>query len=577
MSLARLDYVVIAVYLVGMLALGVCWARRRDTDEDYFLVGRRMPWLAVGISIVASMLSSITYLAEPGEVWKSGVTHVMGKMVGIAIETLLVWSIFIPFMMRFRFTSAYEYLEHRFGRSSRRVGAALFVVLIVLWMGFVVLVLSQVVHQLSGIPLWGIVFTVGIVATFYTVLGGLRVVIWTDVLQVALLAAGGVVTIAYIAYTTGTWLPDWLAATRQYVIATGQPTAIPLFSWDPTLRATVVTVAVNMAVWHICIHSSNQMTLQRYFSTRSMAAARRSFLASAVVNVAVSLMLVCVGLSVVYYYTQAGVSVDGHLDPARQRDLIFPTFAMHHLPIGCAGALVTALLAAAMSSVDSGLNSIATVVALELRPRSGPTEYPPPFMNPSLRPSPAVDSEIGLAAAPPATKFGNVPSTGPSGSADTSHVLIARLITLLAGVLITMTAYILTFLPSHWGIIGAIPRTFNAITGPLGGMFLVGIFLPSVRQRAMLTATTLGLLASIFMGYLHQIGLLLEKGNWIGTAWPELSYTWIMPCSLVVTCVCAPLLVWLDRAPQRDLSGLTWSTRHCVTHFTEPFPRKESS
>ncbi len=537
MSLQWPDYLVIVAYLAGMLLLGLRWALRRTSDEEYFLVGRRMPWLAVGISVVASMISSITYLAEPGEVWRSGVTHILGKMIGIAIETALIWTIFIPFLMRFRFTSAYEYLELRYGRAARRTGTALFVAMTVLWMGFVVLVLSQVVEELSGIPLWSVIFTVGIVATSYTMLGGLRVVIWTDVIQVAFLVTGAVVSIAYISYTTGSWIPDWLAATSEYVRSIGQPTAIPILSWDPTLRATVVSVAINMAIWHICIHSSNQMTVQRYFSTRNVSAARRSFLTSAVVNVFVSLLLVCVGIAVLYFYTRPDAAQFGMLDPTREHDLIFPSFALHHLPVGFGGTLVAALLAAAMSSLDSGLNSIATVVSLELRP-TRPTRNAP------------------------ATTPGRPRSERHDAGADTSHVRLAKWLTLAAGLLITGAAYVLSFMPSTWGIVAAIPRTFNAITGPLGGMFLVGIFLPRVRQRAMIVATVLGLVTSIVLGYLQQVSALLENWRLLTTTWPDISYTWIMPCSLVVTCVTAPLLWPLDRREARDLSGLTWYTRH---------------
>ena len=173
-TLAWLDWGVLLAYLLGMLGCGLFWARRSRSDDEYFLVGRRVPWLVAGLSVVASMLSSITYLAEPGEVWKSGVTHVAGKLLGIPIEMAIVWGFCIPFMMRFRFTSAYEYLEHRFGTATRRLGATLFVTMVVLWMGFVVLVLSQVVEQLSGIPLVAVVLSVGVVATAYTMLGGLR-------------------------------------------------------------------------------------------------------------------------------------------------------------------------------------------------------------------------------------------------------------------------------------------------------------------------------------------------------------------------------------------------------------------
>ena len=114
------DNTVVVLYLAGMIALGLWLSRRKGGDVDYFLAGRRMPWFAVGISVIASILSSLTYLSEPGEVWKSGVTQMFGKMIAIPFEMLFVWIICIPFLMRFRITSVYEYLEKRFGTKVRR-------------------------------------------------------------------------------------------------------------------------------------------------------------------------------------------------------------------------------------------------------------------------------------------------------------------------------------------------------------------------------------------------------------------------------------------------------------------------
>jgi SSS family solute:Na+ symporter len=541
------DYVVLACYFAMMIGLGVYGTRRKRSDEEYFLVGRRMPWLAVGISVVASMISSITYLAEPGEVWKSGVTHATGKLLGIPLEMLFVWGCCIPFMMRFHFTSVYEYLEHRFGRPTRRFGAFLFVAMVVLWMGFVVLVLSQVVQQLCGMPLFVVVFTVGAVTTLYTMLGGLRMVIWADVVQVAILVAGAAGTVGYIMWTTGGTPFEWVAAAEAHLLANGQPTAIPIFSWDPTVRATVVSVAINMAVWHVCMHSSSQITVQRYFSTRDVRAARRSFLASSVVYVGVSLLLLSVGLAVLHYYVSTGRPIDGTLDPETQRDLIFPTFAMHHLPVGAGGALLAALLSAAMSTVDAGLGSLATVVSLELRPS---------------------EEDRGELAHQHTAN-----SKASRGEPGASHVRLAMVITALAGAVITGTAFVLTFMPPHWGIFGAIPRTFNAITGPLGGLFLIGIFLSCVRQRSAVVATACGLLVSIVMGYLHQISTVLQAWGIVERTWPDISFAWILPCSFLATILVAPLLSLVDSSSQKNLAGLTWWTRHESTVFATTMDR----
>ncbi len=520
-QLSSWDLLVIAAYLAGMIALGVRLSWGQRSDDEYFLAGRRMPWFAVGMSVIASLLSSLTYLSEPGEVWNSGITHSIGKMLAIPIEMAVVWVFCVPFLMRFRYTSAYEYLEHRFGLAARRIGAGLFILMVVLWMGFVVLASSRALAVVSGFSLLQIMLMVGVVATAYTVMGGLRAVIWTDVVQVILLIGGGLFCIAYVSWTTGTWLPDWYAAAERELAPNAE--SVPWFSFDPTVRATVVTVAINMAIWHICTHTANQMTVQRYFSTSDVRAARRSFVTGSLLGVGINLMLVVVGLAMLFYYTQSGVSLDG-LDPntKQDRDLIFPMFAVRRLPPGFGGAILAALFAAAMSSIDSGVNSIATVLTAE--------------------------------------RFRDAEESTPAKLRLKSHVLWARVVTLTAGVLITIAAYGLSFLPSDWGIVDAMPRTFNAVTAPLGAMFLIGIFLPFCGQRAMLIGTGCGLLTSIGLGYLSQIGDALVSAGVLGQAPPSISFTWIMPMALLVAILTAAAASLIFPA-QKRAPGLTWFDR----------------
>lgn len=529
------DYTVLAAYF-GVLAGCAWWGMRSGvTEADYFLVGRRASAVALGLSVVASLLSSITYLAEPGEVWRSGVTHSLGKLLGIPLEVALVWGCCIPFMMRFQFTSVYEYLDRRFGLLTRRTGAALFVALTLLWLGFVLVVLAQVIAQLTGLPLLSVILVVGMAATAYTARGGLRVVIGTDVVQVVVLVGGALLTICYVGWNLpGTWW-DWVRAAGAYLEQSGRPRSIPWFSWDPTERATVVTAAVNMAVWQFCMHTSNQMAVQRYCSARSAGQARWGFLISSIAYVGITVLLMTAGLAVLYYYFTTQAPLDGGLDPRTQHDLIFPTFVLYHLPPGAGGMLLAALLAAALSTVDSGLNSVATVVSLELRPGTrGPVD-------------------------------GSATAGRPGGgrmNPRTSRVGLARWLTVAAGGGTTVAAWALTWLPATWGIFDAIPRTFNAITGPLGGVFFVGIFLPRVRQAAALAATACGLLLSVGLGYLPKWTGWLASWGWIRAAGPEISFTWILPVSFVGTVLAAVLLSLLDPTSTRDVRGLTWWTRH---------------
>jgi len=296
-----------------------------------------------------------------------------------------------------------------------------------------------------------------------------------------------------------------------------------------------LTVALNMCVWHICTHTANQMTVQRYFSTSNAAAARRSFVTASLAGVFLNLMLMVAGLAVLYFYFGQDVAIEKGLDVSvkKDRDLIFPTFATHHLPPGVGGGILAALLAAAMSSIDSGVNSIATVLSVESQRLSGKSRR--------------------------------------SGS----HVLQAQIITLLAGVFITCAAYGLNFLPGKWGIVDSMPRTFNAVTAPLGGLFLVGMFLPRAGGRAAFIATLCGLATSIGIGYFDVYMQKLLEGGLLSpatlSAWGllaqdgvrvvSLSFAWVMPSALLVTFVMAMLLSPLDRMKGKPRPGLTWWNR----------------
>jgi len=141
-----------------------------------------------------------------------------------------------------------------------------------------------------------------------------------------------------------------------------------------------------------------------------------------------------------------------------------------------------------------------------------------------------------------------------------SHVMSARLITVAAGTFITIAAFALSYMPDEWGIVGAMPRTFNAVTAPLGGLFLVGMLLPQVRQTAVIWGVIWGLATSVGLGYWKQIAELLQD---LGFEVPatSISFALIMPSALGVTFLVSWLVSFVDRSPSNDLTGLTWFTR----------------
>lgn len=514
-ALAWQDHAVVIGYVALLAAMGWYFSRKQRSGEEYFLASRRVPWFAVGLSIIATLLSSLTYLSEPGEVWQSGLTTLFAKVIAILIEMVIVLLVFIPFLMRFRFTSAYEYLGYRFGPRTRRLAVVLFVCLVVSWMGFVVLAMSRAVSQVTGLPQVFVIMTVGLIGTVYTMAGGLRAVIWKEVLQVILMISGCLVCMSYVSWASGgTWLPDWVRETVRYRAEREGGSGLSLVSFDPFQRISVFTFALLMFVWHVCTHLGNQMVVQRYFSCSDLRAARRSFATAVAFGVIINSLLVFVGLSLVYFYRNGLGELS--LDPAvkKQADMIFPTFMVRELPPGLAGAVLTAVLAAAMSTIDSGINAISTVLSAE-RDR------------------------------PHGSDVGRPPRPGPD------QVRFARLVTLAAGTGITLSAYGLDVLTAERNIMEMMPRSFNCFLVPLGAMFLLGVFVPRCGPRAAVIAAVVALAGAINIAYAKEL---------YGLAF-EVSFTWVLPGALALGLAAGLLVGFVDRARPAQTAGLTWFTR----------------
>jgi SSS family solute:Na+ symporter len=284
----------------------------------------------------------------------------------------------------------------------------------------------------------------------------------------------------------------------------------------------MVTVALHMFVWHICTYTANQMTVQRYFSTVDVRAARRSFVVASLVGVGLNVLLMLVGMAVFYFY-----QVEPDLFPAavnrevgKQSDQIFAYFVVERLPPGVAGCILAALLAATMSSIDSGINSTATVLTVEWR---------------AVRQRRLLASETSDSVPP----------------VEQDHVRLAQVLTILAGVSITLAAIGLDRLTGDWNIVDMMPRSFNCFTGAMGGLFLVGMFMRRARGRTALVASFCGLATSIAIAYSQEL---------FGLETP-ISFTWIMPGSLAVTLLVAWFVSRFEPPPVPSAVGWTWYAR----------------
>ena len=295
-GLQTVDYVVVVVYFACVLMLGYYFSKRQKSADEYFLAGRKMPWFVVGLSMYASLLSTIAYLSEPGEFIKNGI-GVWGRQMHVPFSVAVAVLILVPFFMRKRLTSAYEYLEEKYGLGARLFGSTLFLCIRLSMMGMIVYTASIAMSKMADLPFTWVVLGVGVIAVVYTVLGGMRAVMWTDLVQFIILFGGLLFTIGYIFVDTGTgpitWLQDILAADHE---------PQPFFRLDPYVRVSVLGMAIYAFVWWVSTCGSDQLMVQRYLATGSLRAARRSILANQAADVSVGILLGLGGIALYSYY-----------------------------------------------------------------------------------------------------------------------------------------------------------------------------------------------------------------------------------------------------------------------------------
>jgi solute:Na+ symporter, SSS family len=461
-GLASFDFVVVVLYVLATLVIVYRASQRQHSTDDYFLGNRRMPWMAVGLSIMATLLSSLTYLSVTGEVVKSGIAAFMTQ-VAILPAAPLVLFLFIPFFMRLRFTSAYEYLEHRFDVRARLLGGGLFFLLRLLWVSMVMYSGSIALATMGGWNFYVTIAVLGIAATIYTYFGGLEGVVWTDVLQSLMLFGGAAAIVLYVWFDTGAGPFTWWQAAGEGAMQ--QKT--PLFSFDPTVRMTMGTALVSGFFWQICTHCSDQVVLQRYASTPSLAAARGSYLTNLVALLSITSLLAMSGLALYYFYF---VLHPDRLPPgasiATVGDVLMPHFFATQLPLGFGGLILANFLCDAMQTLVSGVNSITAVATQDV-------------LQHSTLAKDGVPSKLG----------------------------VARKLTLLLGGLTTLIALGVAALSTSSGrnIFDLMPKTFNMFIGPLGALFLMGMFLPRVTGRTAVPAVLSAVGVSIVWNYWKEI------------------------------------------------------------------------
>ncbi len=370
LNLSLLDIVMLAGYLGCMALMGLWFSRKNTNTEEYFVGGRSFPGWAIGLSMVGTSISSVTFLAFPGDAYKTGWLRFLPNLM-LPVAILIAAYVFLPFFRRGNLTTAYEYLESRFGPSVRVYAACSFIIASLFRVSIILYLISLVVHEMTGLDPTLCIFVGGVLVAFYTVIGGIDAVVWTDVIQTIVLVLGGVVCMGFIVYLLPGGLGEIFSVASEHgKFALSEVTdgvAAPQ-SWSLSLSEKTTTMMLVLGLmWYLTEYCSSQNVVQRYVAAKSTKEAKRAMFICAAASVPIWAFFMFLGTSLFVYYQafpdpQAAAMLTGE----SKAEQILPYFIMTQLPSGVAGLVIAAALAAAMSSLDSSINAISTVGVVDI-------------------------------------------------------------------------------------------------------------------------------------------------------------------------------------------------------------------
>jgi SSS family transporter len=345
------DFVVFYGYLAIVLTIGMLKFRRKQSEKEFFLAGRSFGWFPLGISMMVTMLTAVNFTAFPAEIFQNG-CYVLVSLPMFLVVILPISKIFIPFFQKQSKTSAYAFLEEVFDLKTSCLASVLFMFWRIVWMAVALYASASFLGAVTGVSLWLLILLCGAITVMYTSLGGLRAVIWTDVAQFFVLMGGIFIALVLVSLTVDGGFPGiFLHALEHNVFKPAVPYDPKFFSFDPTIRTTLWSGTLGTVVAFMARYGADQMVIQRYMAAKSLDAAKKGFVFNIICAFAILLLLVVLGMAMHSYAAHID-AIGKYPNPLRYMAILIKS-----LPYGAAGLLVAALMAATMSTVDSGVNA----------------------------------------------------------------------------------------------------------------------------------------------------------------------------------------------------------------------------
>ncbi len=351
-----IDYAVVVVYFIAIGTVGLWFARDPKSTSRYFTADRQIPRWIVAFTLMATLISTNTIVAHPGIVFSRGMILVPGFLM-IPLILLVVAFFIVPFYRRVVKMSAYEYIGRRFGTEGRLYASFGFLMERTFDVGVTLVSTSIAVQLMTGASMRMVILGVALFTMAYTGIGGIRAVVWTDLVQGILLTGGGALVLGRLLFAPEAGAP--FAVLREAAAAGRMSFGSTEFSWgtlfaeERTLWILTAAIVVQWTRRFVC----DQHMVQRYLLGRTDADARKGALLGALLIVPVLLLFNFIGACLYGFYQLAGAEAPPIADH------ILPHFIIHFLPAGITGLMLAAILAASMSSLSSDLNALASVLS----------------------------------------------------------------------------------------------------------------------------------------------------------------------------------------------------------------------
>lgn len=443
-----LDLIVFFVYMVGVTAFGSSFYRKNKSSAAFTLGNSAIPGWVVTMSIFATFVSSISFLALPGNAYSSNWNAFVFSL-SIPFASILAVKVFVPLYRKANSPSAYAYLETRFGPWARIYASACYLLTQIMRMGTILYLLALPVNAMFGWNIVVIIVVTGLAVMLYSLLGGIQAVVWTDAIQGIIMISGAVLCLVYILFS----MPE--GPGQMFEIASERH-KFSLGSFGISLKESTFWVVLIYGIFiNLQNYGIDQNYVQRYMASRSDREAKRSAFFGGILYIPVSLVFFLIGTALYTYYTAQPDALPAELQSADMSDRVFPFFIVNNLPAGFTGLLIASIFAAGMSTISTSINSGSTVIL---------TDYYKRFARKEV-----------------------------TDSGSMKVLYISSLVFSIIGIIIGVAMInVQSALDAWW-------KLASVFSGGMLGLFLLGAFVKTVHVKGTIIGVILGLIAILWL------------------------------------------------------------------------------